>query len=108
MFIFYQARYALGTCFPVTSNQGQFISHRAAVAASKKLILSNEVLSPFRYYFTPKEQISTIMRRHDDEPMKAKGKGKLARHVLVIVGASGSGKTQLIKKTEQATSQFWR
>ena len=33
--------------------------------------------------------------------MKAKGKGKLARHVIVIAGASGSGKTKLIQKLSQ-------
>ena len=33
--------------------------------------------------------------------MKAKGKGKLARHVIVIAGASGSGKTKLIHKLSQ-------
>ena len=33
--------------------------------------------------------------------MKAKGKGKLARHVIVIAGASGSGKTTLIQKLSQ-------
>ena len=33
--------------------------------------------------------------------MKAKGKEKLARHVIVIAGASGSGKTKLIQKLSQ-------
>ena len=33
--------------------------------------------------------------------MKVKGKGKLARHVIVIAGASGSGKTKLIQKLSQ-------
>ena len=33
--------------------------------------------------------------------MKAKGKGKLARHVIVIACASGSGKTKLIHKLSQ-------
>ena len=33
--------------------------------------------------------------------MKVKGKGKLARHVIVIAGASGSGKTMLIQKLSQ-------
>ena len=30
--------------------------------------------------------------------MRAQANGKLARHVIVIAGASGSGKTQLIQK----------
>ena len=30
--------------------------------------------------------------------MRAHAKGKLARHMIVIAGASGSGKTQLIQK----------
>ena len=38
---------------------------------------------------------------HDDEPVKAKGKRKLARHVIVIAGASGSGKSKLIQKLSQ-------
>ena len=38
---------------------------------------------------------------HDDEPVKAKGKRKLARHVIVIAGASGSGKSKLIQNLSQ-------
>lgn len=45
-----------------------------------------------------KLQHSALQRRQRKDAMGAKNKGRHARHVIVIAGASGSGKTELIRK----------
>ena len=40
-------------------------------------------------------------RERAKDSMRPKTKGRRARHVIVIAGASGSGKTQLIRKMSQ-------